>query len=90
MRHENSATSILKVKTLNSGASLTNELTLCCLTTAQQSAQYVAQQTLNWDTKVKNKCYTLVEKFFYFAETKYFLLKYIINIKHFLLRLLLH
>ena len=44
MRHENSATSILKVKTLNSGASLTNELTLCCLTTAQQRAQYVAQQ----------------------------------------------
>ena len=46
---------------------------ICCLTTAQQNAQYVAQKTLNCDMKAKTKCYTLVEKLQYFVKTKYVL-----------------
>ena len=44
---------------------------MCCFTTAQQSVQYFAEETLNCDIKAKNKCYSLVEKFHYLVETKY-------------------
>ena len=65
----NSAT--LKATTLSSVESLIKKELLwklniivaaiiCCFATSQQSAQYVAQLTINCDKKAKNKCCTLV------------------------------
>ena len=44
---------------------------MLCFTTAQESAQFFAQLTLNCNIKTKNKSYILMQKFHCFVKTKY-------------------
>ena len=50
----------------------------------------LCKQTLNCDVKTKNKCYNLLQEFLQFVKPNKFYKKYIINIFHFLLHLLLY